>query len=85
MATFLILWMFLVQCSVGKDVGNLFTSDVLRTDSDVATENGSMTDNPSNLLRKSPKVSRGPLRQMFPKYEEIEDISEKNAGISNWI
>ena len=89
MTCILILWMFLVQFSFGKDVSNLFPSKdvLLRNDSDKATENRSMIDTSSDVLHKSPKikVSRGPLRQMFPKYEEIEDISAKDAGNDNEI
>ena len=84
MASMLYLSILLIQSLAAKDVRNdpiapdIFSS----TNSEMAKNNRTMFGNQNNVLKTTERimVSRGPLRQMFPKYKEIPLSSSMKSG-----
>ena len=84
MVPILSLLILLIQSLAAKDVRNdLIAPDIYTsTNSGMVENNRTMFGNPNNVLKTTEriKVSRGPLRQMFPKYKEIPLRSSMKSG-----
>ena len=86
MAVSLILWIFLFHSTCGNDIRKAFISK----DVPIKENNGNIITNSGEIeytdklfiTRNKTKIWRGPLRQMFPQHEEIENISPKDSGFN---
>ena len=80
----LILLVFLFHSTFGNDVRKDFISKDVSIKENSVQIIGNTTDNDyTDKLFKTTnktKVWRGPLRQMFPQHEVIENISPKDSG-----
>ena len=84
MAPMLYLLILLIQSLAAKDIRNdSIAPDIYSSsNSKMIKNNRTMFGNQNNVLKTTEriKVSRGPLRQMFPKYKEIPLSSSMKSG-----
>ena len=86
MAVSLILWVFIFHSTFGNEVRKDFISkDVpIKENIENIIGNNRELDYTDKLLKTTnkTKIWRGPLRQMFPQHEEIENISPRDSGFN---
>ena len=86
MAVSLILWVFIFHSTFGNEVRKDFISkDVpIKENIENMIGNNREIDYTDKLLKTTSKTKiwRGPLRQMFPQHEEIENISPRDSGFN---
>ena len=84
MALILSILILLIQSLAAKDVRNdSIAPDIFSTtNSEMIKNDRTMFGNQNNGLKATDRimVSRGPLRQMFPKYKEIPLSSSMKSG-----
>ena len=89
MAPILSLLILLIQSLAAKDLRNdLIAPDIYTsTNAEIVEINRTMLGNPNDVLKTTEgiEVSRGPLRQMFPKYKEIPLSSSMKSGYIKYI
>ena len=86
MSVSLILWVLIFHSTFGNDVRKDFISKDVSIKENMENIIGNSSEiNYTDKLFKTAnktKIWRGPLRQMFPQHEEIENISPKDSGFN---